>query len=254
MRKPWVFTPADRPLALLYLAAMRLARWHRIVLTLVGACLIALGCVGTAKGWSGVGLTTLIVAGLFVFVGALVGVVPGGSLKEGTLEWPEVDKHPRIEAVESRSDALTQQVRQLEESQTLLRNVLIDLILANEPPPNDGIPDEERLRDWRHGYLDLDQEISSRLYTGEDYDDGVSTQQLKESLVRGREDLYREERRQAARILFRKVPDPGSLSDEWLLYTPPGHGAPSPVEALLADDPVRQHLAGLADARKPSSS
>jgi hypothetical protein len=39
----------------------------------------------------GVALTTFIVAGVLVVLGAVVGATPRGSIKEGNVEWPDLD-------------------------------------------------------------------------------------------------------------------------------------------------------------------
>jgi hypothetical protein len=182
-----------------------MTRGVRIGLVLLGVVLVATGGVGAALAWSDVALTAFIVAGVFVLIGAVVGVFPRGSFKEGTLEWPEVDKHPRVEAIEAEVAALRADVTAARKEAKDATDFLIDYILAHEPPPvdEDGpLTDEERLRELEQAEAELSQEISVRYFTGEGYDDGVDVKQLEQWRDRTRKNLAREERRQAARVRF----------------------------------------------------
>jgi hypothetical protein len=56
--------------------------------------------VGPSRSWPDAALTTFIVVGAVLLIVAAVEVFPRGSIKEGILEWPEVDKRPRVETLE----------------------------------------------------------------------------------------------------------------------------------------------------------
>jgi len=123
---------------------MRLTRLVRVGLALTGAALIALGCVGAAFVWSG-GALAFIVAGVVLLVGALVGVFPRGSIKEGTIEWPEVDKHPRVDAIEAEVAALQDEIAKARDETSAASGLLLDYILAHLPEPDDDLAAEERV-------------------------------------------------------------------------------------------------------------
>ena len=113
---------------------------------MAGAALIALACVGAAFDWSGAALAILIIAGVVLLVGALVGVFPRGSLKEGTIEWPEVDKHPRVEAIEAEVAAVRDEIAKARDETSAATGLLLDYILAHLPEPDDDMTDQERVR------------------------------------------------------------------------------------------------------------
>jgi hypothetical protein len=169
---------------------------------LVGVVLAAAGAVGAAFNWSGVALTTFIIAGVILLLGAVVGVFPRGSIKEGSIEWPEVDKHPRVEAIEAEVAALRGEVAKARDEAAAATNLLIDYILAHLPAPDDDMTDEERTHKLEEAVAELEQEIDWRYFTGETYDDGIDVTQLERWRDGNEKDLRREERRQAAHARF----------------------------------------------------
>ena len=181
---------------------MRLTRLVRVGLALAGAALIALACVGAAFDWSGAPLAILIIAGVVLLVGALVGVFPRGSLKEGTIEWPEVDKHPRVEAIETEIAGLRGDVAKAKDEASAATSLLLDYILAHLPEPDDGMMEGERVEKLEEAIAELSDSIDYRYFTGEGYDDGIDVRQLERMRTANEKDLKREERRQAARIRF----------------------------------------------------
>jgi len=194
---------------------MRLTSTKRAVLLAFGLALIATGVLGAIKDWSSSVLVTLVVLGLVVVVAGIVGALPGGNWKEGHIQWPEIDLLDRIGGFEGRIDNTTQEVvqlrddtaQELERLRAVCREIsskLDDYILAQEPDPDDNMTAEERLDEWREQCAALDQEISSRQFTGEDYDDGISLQSLMDIRDTARQALDREERRQAARTRYGK--------------------------------------------------
>lgn len=221
---------------------MRLTKAKRAALLVLGLALLSSGTVGAMKDWSGVGLTTLIVAGLVSLLAAIIGAMPQGNWKEGELKWPEPDPFPRIDELETQASKLTQDLEKLTGDHRRLKDVLIDFILANEPDPDgemtdEEMTDEERLDELRSGYQDLYNEVDHRRFTGEDYDDGISTTELAKTLDRVRYQLYREERRYAARVRFGKAKPPEhSWLDESLIYYPLGDESGSPVDVLMSSD------------------
>src|SRR3954447_3192103 len=193
----------------MYSSLMRLTRWAREWLALAGIVLLAAGGVGAASNWSGVALTTLIVAGVFLLLSAVVGVFPRGSIKERSIEWPEVDKHPQVEAIEAEVAALRGELAKARgelakarDEATSVTDLLIDYILAHEPAPDDDMTDEERVRKLDEAIAELSNEIDVRYFTGEIYNDRIDVRQLERRRDRNEKDLKREERRQAARARF----------------------------------------------------
>jgi hypothetical protein len=180
---------------------MRLTRLVRVGLALTGAALIALGCVGAAFDWSG-GALAFIVAGVVLLVGALVGVFPRGSIKEGTIEWPEVDKHPRVDAIEAEVAALQDEIAKARDETSAASGLLLDYILAHLPEPDDDLAAEERVERFEEVIAELSREIDWRYFTGETYDDGIDVRQLERGREANEKDLKREERRQSARTRF----------------------------------------------------
>lgn len=181
---------------------MRLRWWQRLALVFVGVGLLGAGGVGAAFDWSGVALTAFIVAGVFVLLGAVVGAMPKGSFKEGNVEWPDVDKHPRIEHVEAEIGALRTDLTKTQNEAQRLANYITDYVHAQEPDPGDGKTNEERVEELRRTVADLSGEISMRNFTGETYDDGLDVTEMEQWRDESRKDLEREERRQAARKRF----------------------------------------------------
>jgi hypothetical protein len=184
---------------------MRLSRLSRAFFLIFGLGLITAGVAGSMKNWSAAGVPTLIIGGMLPVLGAVVGVFPKGSIKEGTLEWPEVDKHPRVEAIEASIEKLLKEVKGARQQSADIGNLLIDYMLANSPNPDDGMTDEERLDDLREGLAEVTRDIDYRYFTGETYDDGIGVEELERSRDGARRDLSREERRQAARVRLAAV-------------------------------------------------
>jgi hypothetical protein len=79
---------------------------------------------------------------------------------------------------------------------------LEDYILAHGPAPDDGLSDEERLIEWHWRQSELDADVTYRTFTGEGWDDGTNTEDLRKARDEEREALEREERRQHARFIF----------------------------------------------------
>lgn len=184
---------------------MRLTRWQRLALVIVGVALLSAGAIGAAFNWSGVALTAFIVAGVFVLLGAVVGAMPKGSFKEGSVEWPEIDKHPRVEAIEAEMTTLRAEVASARKEAKEATDFLIDYILAHEPPPDDEegpLTDEERLEQMERADAELSMEISSRYFTGETYDDGYDVKEIEQWRDVGRQAMEKERRRQSARKRF----------------------------------------------------
>nr|WP_181391866.1 hypothetical protein [Pseudonocardia dioxanivorans] len=158
--------------------------WQRLILAFVGLVLLAGGGAGTAFDWSGVGLAAMFTAGVFVLLGAIVGAMPKGSFKEGNVEWPQVDKHPRVEALETEIATLRVEVATARAEAKEATDFLIDYIVAHEPPPFDDpdggpLTDEERLEEMERGIAELSSEIDTRYFTGETYDDGVEVKDME---------------------------------------------------------------------------
>jgi hypothetical protein len=181
---------------------MPLTRWARLGLAVVGVLLVTVGGVGAALNWSGVALTSFIVGGIFLLIGAIVGVVPRGSIKDGSLEWPEVDKHPRVEKIEGDLATLREELTVSRKETTKTSDLLLDYILAHEPVPADGMTDAERLDEFERAVAELSSEVDGRHFTGETYDDGIDVTELERYRYHSARDLAREERRQAARARF----------------------------------------------------
>src|SRR5689334_653665 len=114
---------------------MRLTTRSRVGLAVLAAIFIAGGAVGSAKNWPGVSLTSFIVIGAILAIAAAVGVFPKVNLKEGGMDWPEVDVHPRIETLESQVSQLTKELAACRIEATQVQNDLVDYILAMEPEP-----------------------------------------------------------------------------------------------------------------------
>jgi hypothetical protein len=193
----------------MYSSFMRLTRWARGWLALAGIVLVAAGGVGAVSNWSGVALTALIVAGVFLLLSAVVGVFPRGSIKERSIEWPEVDEHPRVEAIEAEVAALRGELAKARgelakarDEATSVTDLLIDYILAHEPAPDDDMSDDERVRKLDEAIAELSNEIDVRYFTGEIYNDRIDVRQLERWRDRNEKALKREERRQAARGRF----------------------------------------------------
>jgi hypothetical protein len=170
----------------MYGSRMRLQWWQRLVLGLVGLALVGGGGVGTAFGWSGVGLTVLIVAGVFLLLGAVAGAMPKGSIKEGNIEWPDVDKHPRVEAIETETAKLRTEVADARKAAQEATDFLIDYIIAHEPPPEDEegpMTNEQRIEAMEQAEAELSSEISGRYFTGETYDDGYDVKDMERWLA-----------------------------------------------------------------------
>jgi hypothetical protein len=181
---------------------MRLTRRARAGLAVVGLLMLSAAGVGAAFTWSGVALTAFVIGGLFVTIGAIIGVLPKGSFKEGTIEWPEIDEHPRVEKIEADIEGLRTELATQRANSKEATNLLLDYILAHEPKPEDGMTDEERSEYLESNVNELSKEIDSRYFSGETYDDDIDVKDLEQSRDRGAKDLEREERRQAARARF----------------------------------------------------
>jgi hypothetical protein len=164
--------------------------------------MVGAGGVGAALDWSGVGLTALIIAGVFMLIGAVIGALPKGSFKEGTIEFPNVDTHPRVEKIEAQLSTLDEQLKGQEAASKACMDLLLDYIAAHEPSPNDGRTSRERLADLEQAAAELYSEVAHRQYTGEDYDDGVGIGQLYKWQEEAQRELGRENRRQVARKKF----------------------------------------------------
>ncbi|MHA5055143.1 hypothetical protein [Streptomyces sp. SD15] len=183
----------------------------RVVLEIAGLALIAVGVIAGVKDWSAVVMVpTLVLLGMVLAVAGIVGALPGGSWKEGQLEWPDVDLLDRVDqlkgqledtvqGIEQLRDETTQQLDDLRTNYREFNAKLDEFILAQEPDPDDGRTDEQRLTDLREQWEDVDREIGSRQFTGEDYNDGISLESLVESRDAQQRSLDREVRRQAAR-------------------------------------------------------
>ena len=191
---------------------MRLTRWARAWLALLGLGLLSAGGIGAAQKWSDVALAAFIALGGLVLLGAVVGAMPKGSIKDG-FEWPDVDKHPRIEKIEADIAALREkieaeiaalqaEVATVRKEAKDVKDLLIDYVLAHEPEPEDGMTDKDRRRELQERVIELEAEIDARYSSGETYDDGIDVKQLETNRGRVWKDLDREERRQAARVRF----------------------------------------------------
>lgn len=182
---------------------MRLTRWSRVLLGALGGLLVGISVVGAARSWSDATMATALVAGVFLFIAAGVGAVPRGSIKEGSLEWLELDKHPRTETLEQEASELRKDVADLRAVVQKQSDALVDYILSQERPPDDGQTDEERVAELEQAVAELSSDIAWRYYAGETYDDGVDVVELEKYRDKSESDLAREKRRQAARERFR---------------------------------------------------
>jgi hypothetical protein len=54
-------------------------------------------------------LVVALVAGAFLLINGVAGAFPKGSFKEGSIEFPDVDKHPRVEKIEADIAAMREQ-------------------------------------------------------------------------------------------------------------------------------------------------
>ncbi|MBQ0894296.1 hypothetical protein KBX37_14520 [Micromonospora sp. U56] len=171
--------------------------------------MIAVGVVGAARKWSDTAMIPSIILGVVVTVAAVVGALPGGNWKEGQLQWPEIDLLARVDELESAAAAIAEQQKQRDKESDAqiaelrarcqgLDDLITDYILAHEPPPDDGMVDEDRLQFFEDEVASAEQEVQVRLFTGEDYDDGIGLDELRENLEELRGQYRREERRQRA--------------------------------------------------------
>jgi len=159
--------------------------------------MLGLGVTASIRAWSAVGVVSLILPGLLLLIFAIVGVFPNVHLKEGSIDWPK-DEEPKPESVDRENEEIAKLRKELKEMSTRLE----DYILASGPAPADGLSDEDRLHRMRRGYEDLDRDVTYRYYTGESYDDGISTDELAKTRDRVRADFLKEERRQWAQYTF----------------------------------------------------
>ena len=187
---------------------MRLKLAPRTALLIIGLGFIAFVIVGAVKGWSAAySVPTLALPGVFFVLAGVVGVLPGGSLKDGALQWPDAGPYERADEDRQLDDVR----RELEELRTgtaqeleklkAAHRELDDIVLAREPEPNDGLTNDRRLEEGREQCEQLDQEIAHRQFTG-DYDDGINLHDLIDTRDKARKWLEREERRQSARARF----------------------------------------------------
>jgi hypothetical protein len=181
---------------------------QRIGLLVLGITALGAGVTASLKDWSAAGVVSLILPGLLVIIFAIVGVFPNVHLKEGNIDWPKIEEPKPVEPV---PDPHRAEIAELREHLAEVSTRLGNYILANEPAPDDGMTDEERLTQLREGLQELESDVNYRLFTGEDYEDGISTEDLHKTRDKTREELDREERRQQAQFDFGmrdKPPDP----------------------------------------------
>lgn len=206
---------------------MRLKWLQRVGLIILGAA--ALGGAVTLSimdlgGAAIAAVIALIFPGFLLITFALVGVFPNVNLKEGNIDWAKIEpvggylgkeewKEQRkiIEEERTRSeDALRKELK-------AVNTLLEDYILAHEPPntededPDHPLTDDERLREMADHFVSEYQDVLRRDYTGEDYDDGLTTEQVRKFRDNAYESLQKELRRQKAQFRFGmrdKPPDP----------------------------------------------
>lgn len=187
---------------------MRLKRLQRVGLLVLGITVLGVGVTASLNDWSAAGVISLILPSLLVIIFAIVGVFPNVHLKEGKIDWPKIEEPKPVGPV---PDPHRVDIAELREHLVEVSTRLGNYILANEPAPDDGMTDEERLTRLREGLQELESDVSYRLFSGEGYDDGISTEDLRKTRDKTREELDREERRQQAKFDFGmrdKPPDP----------------------------------------------
>jgi hypothetical protein len=188
-----------------------------VCLAILGLALIGTPIVGAVRNWPGGAILGIaLVAGVFLLISAIAGAFPKGSFKEGSIEFPDVDKHPRVEKIEADIAALREKIEagvaglraEVETARREARDAtsfLIDYILAHEPPPEDEegpLTDKQRLQEMERALAELSHEIADRYFTGNHYDDGISTTQLEQWQDESQTAVAKERRRQAARVRF----------------------------------------------------
>lgn len=193
---------------------MRLTWLHRVGLVILGAAALG-GAVALSimdVGAAGVaGVIGLIFPGFLVVTFAIVGVFPNVHLKEGNIDWPKIEEPKPVMP----ADDLRPQVGQLRTELERVGKRLDDYILANGPVPDDDFTDEQRLPAFRRAYEELEAEMYQRMKTGEDHDDGLSTEDLRKVKEEAYDALAKEERRQWAQFEFgMKATQPGSIYDD----------------------------------------
>lgn len=185
---------------------MRLKWAKRVVLILIGVALLGLAVLGAAFKWSEGVMIALIPFGLFMLVFGVIGVMPSGNWKEGNLQWPEKDLLARIDEMTGRVDKLDEGLDELRRQWRATDERLADLILALEPPPDDGLTDEERLQQLEDDMHSTDTVVSTMAMEGSGYEDGSTYEEWLASLEELRAAYHREERRQRARQKYRVMP------------------------------------------------
>jgi len=179
---------------------MRLKRLQQVALFVLGAAALGAGITASMKQWGSARVIALIIPGLLLMVGAVVGVAPNMNLKAGSIEWPKPEEPKPVEPV---AVAATQEppqpdpaIEELRAELATVRQQFEDHILIEQGPPADDLTDEKRLIQFRDGLKELEHDVAMREYTGEDHDDGISTDELRKTREQAREYLRREERRQ----------------------------------------------------------
>ncbi|GAB6898558.1 hypothetical protein [Kineosporia succinea] len=179
---------------------MRIKALARFLLVVAGLALVVVATFGAGgvvffhQKWDASPTVVFMIAGLLAVLAGVIGAVPNGSIKDGSIRWPEIDLLNAVEALSDRAEKLDkrvaliatesfEQMLRVDETFLAIENDLRDLVLSLEPHPDEGLDSDEiqeRDREDEEAKRDLDHEISSMAYSGEGYNDGMSIGQLRE--------------------------------------------------------------------------
>lgn len=182
---------------------MRMSRSTRVLLILLGLGVISLGVVALTYKWSGGTPAILLSVGLVMTVAGAIGSMPTVSLKEG-IAWPDPAVYERLDELEKEL-AIQDKANKLLSAELEQADEAIDYILSRLPAPPDDedyASDQARLDDWEEALDQTRHEITSRQYSGEDYDDGISLTGLEMMRDDMRRDIRLETRRLKAKKRF----------------------------------------------------
>ncbi|WFE22461.1 hypothetical protein O7621_03685 [Solwaraspora sp. WMMD937] len=183
---------------------MRLPVSTRVLLILLGLGVAAVGVVGLLSEWPLGTPMIVLVFGLLMVTVAAIGSMPNLNWREGTILWPDPKLYERLDLLEKALKDLRETDTQLAVKAESDAEVL-DYILSRLPAPPDGDEydsDHARLAVWEERLGETEHEITSRYYSGEDYDDGISIQGLEMTRDDQRRDIRLESRRLKAKKRF----------------------------------------------------
>lgn len=169
-------------------------------MTVFGVGLSCLGFVGFTQEWPLASPLVPIVFGILFLACGVTGAVANVNWREGSILWPDPKVYDRLAAVEQEL-AVERAARETMVKRLASETADLDYVYSLLPAPDDEDFDspQERLQQWEETEMQLGSEISMRQFTGEDYDDGISLQDLQKMRAELDESITREGRRLRAR-------------------------------------------------------